>query len=143
MCGQEALRVIADSVAHVVFDEVSVERDGGHRACAGGGDDLGARVGDVPGRPDSRNACPSRGVGGDPAVGVQIAAKADEQAIVANEARRDEQCVPGTTQPSLICTPRSLSSSMTSCSMVPSMTPMARATNWSRSTAVRLSGGVK
>src|SRR5829696_1934268 len=143
MCGQEALRVIADSVAHVVFDEVSVERDGGHRACAGGGDDLGARVGDVSGRPDSRNACPSRGVGGDPAVGVQIAAKADEQAVFGTKRGGTNSASRGTTQPSLICTPRSLSSSMTSCSMVPSMRPMARATNWSRSTAVRRSGGVK
>ena len=33
--------------------------------------------------------------GGDPAVGVEVAAKADEQAVVGNEARRDEQCVPG------------------------------------------------
>jgi hypothetical protein len=48
------------------------------------------------------------------------------------------------TQPSWSCTPRSRSqSSTTSCSMVPSTTPMARASSAARSVAVRSPGAVK
>ena len=95
MCGQEALRVIADGVADVVVDEVGVEGDGGRGAGAGGGDDLGAGVDDVAGGPDSRDAGAAGGVGGDPAVVVDVAAEADEQAVVRDEAGRHEQRVAG------------------------------------------------
>ena len=40
----------------VALDEVGVEGDGGRGAVAGGGDDLGARVGDVAGDPDAGDA---------------------------------------------------------------------------------------
>jgi hypothetical protein len=71
--------VVVDGETYVVGDQVGVERDGGRGTGTGGGDDLGARVDDVPCR----------------------------------------------------------------CSMVPSTTPMARATRPVRSVAVRMSGGVK
>ncbi len=71
---------VADGVAYVVLDEVGVDRDGGRGAGAGGGDDLGARVDDVSGGPDSGDAGAPGLVDGDPAVGVDVAAEADEEA---------------------------------------------------------------
>ena len=83
----------------------------------------------LPGGPDAGDAGAPGGVDGDPAVGVDVAAQADQQGVVRDEAGWHEQRVAGMTQPSRICTPRSWSSSsMTSWSMVPSTTPMARAT---------------
>ena len=84
---------VADGVAHVVLDEVGVDGDGGGGAGAGGGDDLGARVDDVAGGPDAGDAGASGGVGDDPAVVVDVAAEADEQGVVRDEAGRHEQRV--------------------------------------------------
>lgn len=45
------MREIADGVAHVLLDEVSVQRDGGRGPGpgGGGGDHLGARIDDIAG----------------------------------------------------------------------------------------------
>jgi hypothetical protein len=134
---------VADCVAHVVVDQVGVEGDGGRGAGACGGDDLGARVNDVSGGPNSGDAGAAGVVDGDPAVGVGVAAEAVEEEF---ETKRGgtNSASRGMTQSSRICTPRRWpASSMTSCSMVPSTTPMARASSWVRSVAVRMSGGVK
>ncbi len=88
---------LADRVEDVVIDEVGVQRDSGCRAGTGGGDDLGSRVDDVAGRPDSRDAGASRAVDARPAVGVDVdvAAQAHEQCAVRDEAGRHEQRVAG------------------------------------------------
>src|SRR5919205_4672755 len=77
--------------ADVLIDEVAVDGDGGRGTFTGGGDDLGARVGDVAGDPDAADAGRPVGAGGDPAVLVEGAAQADQQVIVGDEPRWDEQ----------------------------------------------------
>src|SRR5690242_20439264 len=42
--------------ADVLIDEVAVDSDGGRGTLAGGGDDLGARNGDIAGDPDAADA---------------------------------------------------------------------------------------
>jgi hypothetical protein len=121
-----------DGLADVVVDEVGVDGDRGGGSGAGGGDDLGARVDDVPSGPDTGDAGPAGGVGDDPAVLVGGASQAGE-----------ELASRGTTEPSAMQTPRRRSPSMTRLSMVPSTTPMARATSPARSAAVSCPGGVK
>src|SRR4029079_10804018 len=79
----------------VVLDEVGVDVDGGGRTLAGGGDDLGARVGDVAGHPDAGASGAPGGVFDDPAALVARAAEAHEQLVVGHEGGRDEQRVPG------------------------------------------------
>jgi hypothetical protein len=63
---------VADGVVHVVVDQVGVDGDGGRGAGACSGDDLGARVDDVSGGPDSGDAGASGVVDDDPAVGVGL-----------------------------------------------------------------------
>src|SRR3954464_6634069 len=90
-CDGESVVEVADGVAHVFVDQFGVDGDG--RRGAGGGDDLGAGVGDVPGGPDPRDTGAPGGVDGDPAVGVDVAAEADEQGAVRDQAGRHEQRV--------------------------------------------------
>ena len=52
----ESVVEVADRVADVFLDQVGVHSDGGRGAGARGGDDLGAWVDDVAGRPDAGNA---------------------------------------------------------------------------------------
>src|SRR6476646_8372576 len=92
-CEGESVVEVADGVAYVFLDQVGVDGDVGRGTGAGGGDDLGAGVDDVPGSPDSGNTGAPGGVDGDPAVGVDIAAKADQQGAVRDEVGWDEQCV--------------------------------------------------
>src|SRR5580765_537303 len=82
-----------DGVADVLFDKVGVDCDRGGGSFAGGGDDLCAWVGDVARDPDACNACASVAVSGRPAVVVVRAAELDEQLVVRNESRWDEECV--------------------------------------------------
>src|SRR5664279_1429470 len=92
-CESESVVEVADGVAHVFLDQVGVDGDGCCGTGAGGGDDLGARVDDVPGSPNTGDTGARGGVDGDPAVGVDVAAKADQQGAVRDEAGWDEQCV--------------------------------------------------
>src|SRR3954470_22434297 len=92
-CDGESVVEVADGVAHVFVDQVGVDGDGRRAGGAGGGDDLGAGVSDVAGGPDPRDAGAPGGVDGDPAVGVDVAAEADEQGAVRDESRRHEQRV--------------------------------------------------
>ena len=82
---------VADGVAYVVLDQVGVQRDGSRGGGACGGDDLGARVDDVACRPHSRDGGAAGGVHGDPAVGVDLSAEADEEGVVGDEAGWHEQ----------------------------------------------------
>src|SRR3954451_7152374 len=85
---------VADGAQHVVLDEFVVDRDGGCGALAGGGDDLGARVGRVPGDPDTRHTRAPSGVGDDPATLVGGAAQRQQQVAVGCESGPDEHGIP-------------------------------------------------
>src|ERR1700712_4124111 len=89
--GRNAQGEVVDGSAHVFVDEVAVHGDGGRGAFAGGGDDLGSRVGDVARDPAPPDARLTVGTGGDPPVLIEVAAKADEQVVVRDEPRRHEE----------------------------------------------------
>ena len=88
-------KVLVEGDAYVVLDQIRVQCDRGGRAGTGGRDDLGPRIDDVPSGPDTGNAGASHCVCNDPAVGVDEAAQADEQAAVRDEAWWHEERVPG------------------------------------------------
>ena len=85
--------MVADGDAHVVVDQVGVERDGGCGAGVRGRDDLGARVDDVPGGPDPGDAGAPGGIDGDPAAVTDVGAEAGEEGVVGDEPGRHEQRV--------------------------------------------------
>jgi glycosyltransferase involved in cell wall biosynthesis len=77
--------------ADVLLDEVGVDVDGSSGSFAGSGDDLSAWVGDVAGDPDAGDARESVRRGDCPPIVVDVAAQADEQAVVGDESRWDEE----------------------------------------------------
>src|SRR5665647_1978491 len=88
--GLVAAAEVSDGVLDVLLDQVGVEGDGGRGFLTCGCDDLGARVGRVPGDPDARHAGTARRVGDHPAGVVDGAAEADQQIAVRDESRAYE-----------------------------------------------------
>ena len=120
-----------DRDGEVLVDEVVVDGDGGCRALAGGGDDLGAWVDGVAGGPDAGDAGAPGGVDGDPAVVVGGAAEVGRATCRRGRTGADEDRGAGTTWPVASSTPVSRSSSTTRRATGPSTTPMARAASCS------------
>jgi hypothetical protein len=75
-------------VADVLGDKVCVEGNGGCGSFACGGDHLGARVGDVAGRPDARHARPAADVDADEPVLVELTAEPTDETVVVWVERR-------------------------------------------------------
>src|SRR3954471_23329105 len=86
---------VGDGRPDVLLDEIRVECDRCCGAFACGGDDLRARVGDVPGDPHTANGRLPARVLDRPAVGLEVAAEPDEEAAVRDEAWRHEDHLPG------------------------------------------------